>query len=54
MNRILRDVVGACRPRRAVVSGEFTPRGGMRATVEAFYEQPRRAKRGRIPRRSGL
>jgi len=37
VNRILKDVVRACRPVRAVVRGEFTPRGGMQSTVEAGY-----------------
>lgn len=46
VNRMLRDVVAACRPRWAVVRGEFTARGGLRASVEAHY--PR--KRSRKPR----
>ena len=37
VNRILEDVVRACRPRWAVVRGEFSARGGMRTTVEARY-----------------
>ncbi len=37
VNRILDDVVRACKPKWAVVRGEFTTRGGMRATVEARY-----------------
>lgn len=40
VNRILEDVVRACRPKWAVVTGEFTTRGGMRATIEARF--PRR------------
>lgn len=44
VNRILRDVVAACRPAWAEVRGEFTPRGGMRATVEARYPRARRNK----------
>ena len=44
VNRILRDVVAACRPVWAEVRGEFTPRGGMRATVEARYPRGRRNK----------
>ena len=51
VNRILRDVVAACRPRWAVVRGEFTARGGMHATVEARYERPRGAGGGRAARR---
>lgn len=37
VNRILGDVVKACRPKWAVVEGEFSARGGMRARVEARY-----------------
>ena len=42
VNRILEDVVAACRPVRAVVKGAFTPRGGIRSIVEAHY--PRRTE----------
>ncbi len=42
VNRILEDVVHACGPKRAVVRGEFTMRGGMRTTVEARYPRTRR------------
>jgi 7-cyano-7-deazaguanine reductase len=44
VNRILEDVVRACRPNWAVVRGEFTTRGGMRATVEACYPRRRPAR----------
>jgi 7-cyano-7-deazaguanine reductase len=37
VNRILQDVVTACRPVRAVVTGEFTARGGLSSTIEATY-----------------
>ena len=37
VNRILDDVVRASRPRWAVVTGEFTTRGGMRSTITARY-----------------
>jgi 7-cyano-7-deazaguanine reductase len=37
VNRILQDVVAACRPVRAVVTGEFTARGGLRSVIEAKY-----------------
>jgi len=40
VNRILDDVVKACRPKWAIIRGAFTTRGGMRTTVEARY--PRR------------
>ena len=42
VNRILRDLVAACQPVRAVVRGEFTPRGGLRSTIEARYQRSRR------------
>lgn len=37
VNRILDDLVTAIRPRRAIVIGEFNPRGGISITVEAAY-----------------
>jgi 7-cyano-7-deazaguanine reductase len=37
VNRILEDVVKACRPAQAAVTGAFTPRGGIRSVVEARY-----------------
>ena len=37
VNRILDDMVKACRPKWAIVRGAFTTRGGMRTTVEARY-----------------
>ena len=40
VNRVLEDVVKACRPVRATVRGEFNPRGGIKSVVEAHY--PRR------------
>jgi 7-cyano-7-deazaguanine reductase len=40
VNRILRDVVSACQPVWAVVTGEFNVRGGMRSVVEAKYPIP--------------
>ncbi len=43
INRILEDLVAACRPVWATVKGEFTPRGGMRSTVVARW--PREAGR---------
>ncbi len=41
VNRILRDVVTACRPRWCVVRGEFNTRGGLRSTIEASHGRPR-------------
>jgi 7-cyano-7-deazaguanine reductase len=37
VNRILEDVVKACHPVRATVTGEFNPRGGIKSLVEAHY-----------------
>lgn len=37
VNRILQDVVKACRPVWAVVTGHFSARGGLSSTVEARY-----------------
>ena len=39
VNRILADVVRATRPVSATLVGEFTPRGGMRATITAAYSR---------------
>jgi 7-cyano-7-deazaguanine reductase len=44
VNRILEDVVRSCRPVRAVVTGDFNPRGGIRSVVEARW--PRRKSKG--------
>lgn len=45
VNRILEDIVKACQPVRAVLTGEFNPRGGMESVVEAHY--PRLRKRSK-------
>ena len=37
VNRILDDVARACRPKWAIVRGQFTTRGGMHTMVEARY-----------------
>jgi 7-cyano-7-deazaguanine reductase len=37
VNRILRDIVEAARPKWCQVTGEFTPRGGLTTTVEARW-----------------
>ena len=37
VNRILYDLVKACRPVRATVTGEFTARGGLRSCIEARF-----------------
>jgi 7-cyano-7-deazaguanine reductase len=36
-NRILEDIVAACKPRRCVVEAAFTPRGGISTTVRVEY-----------------
>jgi 7-cyano-7-deazaguanine reductase len=40
VNRMLRDIVAATRPRWCVVRGEFTPRGGLTTSVEARFGRP--------------
>lgn len=45
VNRILKDVVKACRPVRAVVTGEFNPRGGLRSVVEAHFPRSKKSSR---------
>jgi len=37
VNRILDDVVEACKPVKASVVGEFNPRGGIKSVIEAHY-----------------
>ena len=37
VNRILADIVKACRPVSATVTGEFTARGGLHSTIQAKY-----------------
>ena len=39
INRILRDIVKACKPKSIVVRGEFNVRGGMRSVVEARHQK---------------
>lgn len=39
-NRILDDVVAACAPRRARVTGQFRPRGGISIHVTAEHGDP--------------
>jgi len=38
VNRILNDLVSACRPRRMRVTGRFNPRGGIRSVVTAEHD----------------
>lgn len=37
VNKILDDFVSACRPIRATVTGEFTPRGGISSKIVAHH-----------------
>lgn len=37
VNRMLDDIVKACKPIRATVTGEFTPRGGLSTVITAKY-----------------
>ncbi len=39
VNRMLKDLVKACRPKTARVEGFFTPRGGISIKVKAEYEK---------------
>ena len=40
-NQILDDLVAVCSPRRMVVVGDFSVRGGITTTVTASYESPK-------------
>jgi 7-cyano-7-deazaguanine reductase len=41
VNRILRDLSKACKPKSMIVRGEFNVRGGMKSVVEArLYRRP--------------
>ncbi len=42
VNRILEDIVKACRPVSTSVTGEFNPRGGMKSIVEAHYPKTKK------------
>lgn len=39
INKMLDDLVKACRPRFMRVEGEFNPRGGVTTTVARFYKR---------------
>lgn len=45
VNRFLEDIVRACRPKQAAVTGEFNARGGMRSVIEARYPRAGGRKR---------
>ena len=42
-NQILDDLVGACRPRRMTVMGDFSVRGGISTSVTAAYDRSDRS-----------
>ena len=39
VNRFLQDVVQACKPVSATVTGEFTPRGGVYSKITASFDK---------------
>jgi len=39
VNRMLRDILRSCQPKRATVIGEFTPRGGIFTRVVASWSR---------------
>lgn len=39
VNKILEDFVKAVQPRGVKITGEFNPRGGIKTTVERYYEK---------------
>lgn len=47
VNRMLADVVRACKPIRATIVGDFTPRGGIGTVITASYDRRTHAQRGR-------
>ncbi len=46
VNRILEDIVAACNPRQAIVSGRFNPRGGIITTVSSEFKSDENDKTG--------
>ncbi|MGL4460652.1 MAG: preQ(1) synthase [Planctomycetia bacterium] len=46
INLILDDFVAACKPRRATLVGEFTPRGGISSRITVRYVEADGAARG--------
>ena len=43
-NRILDDLVAACKPRSMTVTGAFSARGGITTTVVATYDKSQKSK----------
>ena len=37
VNKILRDIVKACKPKWCLVRGDFSSRGGIHSSIEAYY-----------------
>jgi 7-cyano-7-deazaguanine reductase len=44
VNRMLLDVVRACKPLRATVEGDFTPRGGISTRIVASWDRKQKKK----------
>ena len=40
VNKMMRDIVAACEPKRITVTGEFTPRGGIQSKITASWSKP--------------
>lgn len=49
-NRILDDFVKACAPRSAIVTGQFSARGGIALTVRAEFPVPQSVHRVKAPK----
>lgn len=45
-NKILDDIVGACKPIKAEVTGDFNVRGGIKTVVKANYYRDKEGKAG--------
>ncbi len=50
-NKILDDLVGACRPRWITVIGDFTARGGISTRVVTEYTDPKSSQKGQNTQR---
>ena len=44
VNRVLKDMVFACKPKWATVRGDFTSRGGIQTAIEAQYRKFEKTK----------
>jgi 7-cyano-7-deazaguanine reductase len=51
VNRVLRDVVKAAKPKVATVIGDFSPRGGLGTIVTATWSRKNNARARRSPKR---